>query len=171
METIFLIILIGLAGGIAVGIQSPMASMIRTAGTLRKRIHRPYRRGDHCLASVIDLWWRKAESMAECAVVCAGSWRFRGGRDRGDQFHHSACGRCRGDHHGGGGTNSCRRTDRSLRLAGSTSSSHGFDARDWFGSCSVWGLVDGEVIIVGMGKLSIPTCYSFVTITSCIKCA
>ena len=28
METIFLIILIGLAGGIAVGIQSPMASMI-----------------------------------------------------------------------------------------------------------------------------------------------
>jgi len=28
METIFVIILIGLAGGIAVGIQSPMASMI-----------------------------------------------------------------------------------------------------------------------------------------------
>jgi hypothetical protein len=145
MEAI-LIILIGLAGGVAVGLQGPLASLLTQKLGVFESVFIVHLGG--AVIALIPLLfygggkisqWRNVPLYALGAgvfglvVIAAVSYMIPrvGGRRR--------------DHDDRRGAVIGERAPRPLRLARRGGQVTGCDAPGWVGGCPVWGLVDGEV--------------------------
>ncbi len=92
MESILLIILIGLAGGIAVGLQSPMASIITQRLGIFESVFIVHMGGALIALIPMLIYGSKLTQWRSRAVVYTWRGDIWFDRDCGDQLYDSACG-------------------------------------------------------------------------------
>ena len=140
MQSIIIIILIGLMGGVAVGIQAPLSSMIsQRLGVMESVfiIHIGWRhRG---VDSNFVLWRRKIKSMAHGPLVCALCGNIWPCGDLFHELHDSPHWSCHGTYHLIGRPASHRNHTGSFWIPGRSCKTIGFHARIWVELLCWWG--------------------------------